>query len=218
MKSSATRPADLSMMPIIHDAFRRDLRRLGRLVDAPGDGPQGPDRTAARALWSFLLDQLEHHHTSEDERLWPLVRGKDLDATQLAVLDEMEKEHAALEQAIEELTQALRSSSTPSAALSDAVRRLEGLLEDHLDHEEREAVPLVETVLSQADLSAFERHQKKRMGLRGAAMFFPWLLDGLDDARRAVVLQQLPKPLRYLAQNSWQRRYQTESRLWRGAS
>ena len=80
---------------LIHEAFRRDLKRLSAAVRVPGVTPQTADWLAG--TWDYVDDQLHHHHQVEDASLWPLVRpklsGRDDD---LAVLDEMEVQHVNL--------------------------------------------------------------------------------------------------------------------------
>lgn len=202
------RAADMSMMTVIHDAFRRDARRLQKTIR---DGRLA----GARSLWAFLVDQLHHHHQSEDERLWPMVRAKATDPGQHAVLDAMESEHHALAEAIDAVTDALAGVSVQEQ--DAAAQAFVDVLDAHLAHEEREAVPLVERLLTQRELGKFERHQKKSMGLSGAAVFFPWLLDELDESRTRTVLAQLPLPLRRAAQGSWKRAYVRRTESWAGS-
>jgi iron-sulfur cluster repair protein YtfE (RIC family) len=85
-----TDPADMSMMFFLHTAFRRDLDRLATAVEALPDGARARGEDLARR-WEFVGEALHHHHTGEDEHLWPLARSKAPDSA--AVLDEMQAEH-----------------------------------------------------------------------------------------------------------------------------
>jgi hypothetical protein len=83
---------DLTVMYALHDAFRRDLDTLTRAAAALGDDPDAHERL--RIGWSVLADQLHHHHTVEDDQLWPLVRRSwQGSPTVLDVLDAVEEEH-----------------------------------------------------------------------------------------------------------------------------
>src|SRR5688572_2700517 len=68
-------PLDMTMMYVMHHAFRRDLRALTRAVAVT---PLG-DRVAWRELdrrWRLFAYVLHHHHTGEDEGYWPLLAGR----------------------------------------------------------------------------------------------------------------------------------------------
>jgi len=81
-------------------------------------------------------------------------------------------------------------------------------LTDHLGHEEREAVPLIEAVMTRQDWKAFSRHQQKSAGgIKGAAEFFPYILTGADHERGSQALGTFPPPLRLLIRRVWQPRY-----------
>src|SRR4051794_19356391 len=84
---------DFTMMYVTHDAFRRDLARL---VGAADDGQV--NRAGVRAGWENFKKQLHLHHTVEDEHLWPVLRAAVAsDPDQLELLDQMEREHAAID-------------------------------------------------------------------------------------------------------------------------
>jgi len=75
------------MMGIVHSALRRDLVRA-RLVLAEPTPLTGERRTALADHVRWLMDFLHHHHTNEDEGLYPLVLEKNPAAGDLlAVMD-----------------------------------------------------------------------------------------------------------------------------------
>src|SRR6266581_3445673 len=80
--------------------------------------------------------------------------------------------------------------------LGDTVDALAGELHGHLRHEERDALPLIDQSLTQAEWQAFGNDQRRRIGLRGAAQLFPWLLDEASSEQVKAVLAGLPPPLR----------------------
>src|SRR4051794_29381499 len=85
-------PADLTMMYVLHHAFRRDLDDF---VAAAGRLPIS-DRDAWRRLserWRTFGILLHDHHAKEDDYLWPLLVEKATtadDQAALTVLAEME--------------------------------------------------------------------------------------------------------------------------------
>lgn len=209
----ATEPGtiDVTMMYAAHDAFRRDVSFL---VDAAG-GLRG-GLTSFEAGWGVFKQYLTIHHVAEDNTLWPAMRAK-LAGRQpeLDLLDEMEREHELLDPVMEEIDEALRQQDASGARTAAA--RLAKLLRDHLRHEEVSVLPLVSSVLSQEDWDAFGEDQRRRIGIKGGAMFFPWLLDGAPQDRQRKVLGMVPPPVRLLYRTVWLPRYRRRS-PWHAAA
>jgi iron-sulfur cluster repair protein YtfE (RIC family) len=138
-----SRTVDLTVMHALHDAFRRDLETLTRAAAVLGDDPDAQERL--RVGWTVLADQLHHHHTVEDEQLWPLVRRswrRSPDALQ--VLDAMEDEHVLVDPALAAVGEDVRQGVAPAESLD----RLNSVVRDHLAHEEREAMPLIASAVT----------------------------------------------------------------------
>src|SRR5918993_4529497 len=157
--------ADMEFMNrVFHAGLRRDLDRTLVAVTAPEPGPD--QRRAVVGHLELMLDLLHHHHTSEDEGLWPLARRR---APDLAVqLQRMEAEHATVAGAIAATRAAAeRYAAEPSAAddLRQAVVALRAALLPHLDHEETEVMPRVMRALSRQDWSALARRGPRSRGL-----------------------------------------------------
>lgn len=206
---SSRRLNDFTMMLVIHDAFRRDVRRIGdALRTAPHGLPAG--RTGALLeRWQWISEQLHHHHSGEDRWLWPALREQlRANAAGNTLLDEMEAEHEHLEPALRDFDLALRALVDHPEPERIAVARqawttFSTVFEAHLSHEERDAVPLLEQRLPPAALRRFERAQQRTMGFRVAmTQFFPWLLDEAPASRQDHVLAMLPAPLRWAVQKS----------------
>jgi hypothetical protein len=199
---------DLTVMHALHDAFRRDLDTLTRAAAVLGTDPDAQERISLG--WAVLADQLHHHHTVEDQELWPLVRRswkRSPDALQ--VLDAMEDEHELVDPALAAVDEAVRRDANPAAALD----RLHQVVRDHLAHEEAEAMPLIVAAVTPRDWDAFGARQARSLGLTGAAQFFPWLLLGQDDVHTEKVLGVLPAPLRWAYRRRWQPRWTTRHRV-----
>ncbi|QIY65971.1 hemerythrin domain-containing protein [Streptomyces sp. RPA4-2] len=197
---------DLTVMYAAHDAFRRDLERLAKAaVDGTASTPQ------VRAGWDNFKHQLHIHHTAEDSDLWPRVeRGAAGRPRDVALLAAMEAEHAGLGALLTAVDTALRDRS---AELPACVHALAAALGDHLTHEEDSALPLVQEVLTPADWGAFTGKIREAQGLRGAALFVPWIVDGAPAADRARFLGALPPPVRVLNRLFWEAGYRRRG-LW----
>lgn len=201
---------DTIMMFVIHDALRRDATHLARAVERRDiDDPER--RLGFLAGWEVFKRQLRHHHESEDRDLWPLMRtylpARDEDD---ALLNEMEEEHARIDPLITAVDTALRNSD--ATWLAEATVTFGQELLAHLEHEERDAVPLMDSVLTPQDWKAFGREQRRSTGFRGAREFFPYILDQADPDRATQLSQGLPPPVRFLASRVWQPRYAKTAR------
>jgi hypothetical protein len=192
---------DFTMMYVAHDAFSRDLRRLGAACE------RGEETTPpVLSGWQMFKKQLSIHHTAEDVALWPALREKVTGPEEAAVLDEMEMEHAQLEPLLERLDKSLAANDTTTALETTQV--LTDALTGHMRHEETQALPLVEKHLGEPGWRAFGRYFRKTQGLRGGAEFFPWLLDSAPEPTRTHVLSMFPAPVRLLYRRVWAPRYQ----------
>jgi iron-sulfur cluster repair protein YtfE (RIC family) len=199
---------DLTVMYAAHDAFRRDLERL---AEAAARGTA--DTPPVHAGWDNFRRQLHIHHTAEDSDLWPRVERAVADRPQdIALLAEMEAEHARLDPLLTAVDQALHQGSADIDGLVDALATALG---DHLEHEEKSALPLIQEVLTPADWGAFTGRMRETQGLRGAAVFVPWIVDGIPPADRAAFLGALPPPVRVLNRLFWEAGYRKRG-LWRG--
>lgn len=196
---------DFTMMYAVHDAFRRDLALLVTAAD---------DRTgnlrAFREGWTAFKYYLNIHHTAEDGVLWPPLRGRiGADPEQSALLDAMEAEHAVLDPMMDAIDAQLASGDT--SRLREETEELCKALMAHLDHEEVEGLPLVRSALTTQEWEAFGEEQRRRVGTKGAASFFPWLLDGAPASTEQKVLGLVPPPIRFLYRKQWRPRYQKRS-------
>jgi hemerythrin-like domain-containing protein len=209
----------LTIVYLIHEAFRRDLGRLRDAVRLPGVGT-----ARARQLgdhWEFVNEQLHHHHRVEDESLWPLLRPKLAGNVEgLAVLDEMEAQHRTLEPTCESITQEFAAYPTQPGgpAGEDLAAHLDALLillAAHLDDEESRGFPIIDQTMSAEEFESFGKATAKAVGMRGSARFFPWIFDGADPVERQAVLSMPPPPVRILCGRLWEPRYERQAAvLW----
>jgi hemerythrin-like domain-containing protein len=178
---------DHTMMLAVHDTLRRDLGQVARMET----------RTEG---WDLFEQMLHAHHTVEDDALWPVVRnGVSGRRDELALLDDMATEHAALGPLLEAIDAALvRGESAPEARAE-----LDARLRDHLTHEESAALPLIDRTLTEEQWMTFGMTATERIG-PDMPRYLPWLLDGADDDTRASVLGRIPEPVQQAYRNEWQ--------------
>jgi iron-sulfur cluster repair protein YtfE (RIC family) len=192
---------DFTMMYATHDAFRRDLSHL-----VPAADSRTGDLRAFREGWSMFKYYLTIHHTAEDKSLWPPIRRQvGSDAERLALLDAMEAEHAVLDPLMASVDAMLSSGGT--AKLRETMEELAAALTAHLENEEVAGLPLVDAVLSEKEWDVFGEEQRAAVGTKGAAHFFPWVLDGATPGMEEKVLALVPPPIRFLYRKQWRPKY-----------
>jgi hypothetical protein len=199
-RARATRKAqgaDPAFMFAMHGAFRRDLDRLVRQSDTP----------TAHTLdgWDVLRRQLESHHRAEDEDLWPIVRAH----VESPLLDVMAREHAEILPAIDRVQLAIDEHRS----FHDEARALQQLVNDHLDHEERDVLPLIARHLDEQEWHDWLVKERGKHPPRERVEFLGWVLDDAEPNNADAVLRELPPPGRVVYRRVLEPRYRRRQ-LW----
>lgn len=191
-------PADTRIMGVVHSALRRDLARartvlaMDRLTDAR--------RVALAAHLQWMMDFLHHHHSGEDDGLYPLLLAESPGTA--GILQDMDREHAAVHPDMDRLRAAAERLAADPSAQSEtlaAVVALEASLLPHLEREELELMPLVTAALTTRQWEDWDQEfnvrpkQKKQLAEEGH-----WLLDGADEEGYAVVSALVPPVPRFI--------------------
>ena len=139
----------------------------------------------------YLVANLRHHHTTEDEWLWPRL----LDVVPAAELEALSEEHARLDTALDQLD----AVHTGRAELRAAAIEVRDRVHDHLAHEEPVLMPVLRAHISPAQWDAFARRVMATtppvaghltIGLFdevGTPAEVEWLLAGLPEPMRPLV-------------------------------
>jgi len=210
-------PVDLVVMYAMHHAFRRDLAAFARAVPAT---PVDDRRTwsALQQRWTRFAEVLHHHHTGEDSGLWPLLLDR-VDAAGdeggRATLEAMESEHGQIDPLLEACADgfarmAAGGTADQRAALAVRTAAARDGLGRHLEHEETEALALVQRHLSQQDWDRMEEeHFEGRLPLATTLFVVPWACDGVPaDIRRRAFAEagQAFRVVLALTRRSYERR------------
>lgn len=202
---------DMTMMLTVHNAFRRELERIARICARTDDDPRRILRTAVG--WRMFKTYLRIHHTTEDETVWGLMErqlaGRPGD---LALLEAMEAEHAAIDPLVGAIDAALADRDQGPARLGGLVDRMATTLGAHLEHEEAEGLALVDSTLNEQEWANFAAVHLKRVG-EDVGTYLPWLLDGASEEWVDTVLSRLPSYGRVSYEGTWQAAY-AELDLW----
>ncbi|MEU8246896.1 hemerythrin domain-containing protein [Nonomuraea sp. NPDC048916] len=196
---------DMTMMFAMHDALRRELERIARVAARTGDDPRRVLRTAAG--WELFKTFLQVHHTSEDIALWPVMRRELADRpADLALLDAMEAEHAAIDPLLAGVDAALADRDHGADRLGGLVDALATGLGDHLRHEEAEGLALIDATLTGPQWQRFGEVHRDRIG-GNLTRYLPWLLDDADPRAAALILDRMPPPLVAAYHDEWRPAY-----------
>ncbi|HET7684677.1 MAG TPA: hemerythrin domain-containing protein [Marmoricola sp.] len=209
--------AAMTMNRAVHEAVRRDLRRtqdaLRMLV--PGDGAQA---RGLRRAWEHLRGQLHHHHTAEDELIWPFLRSRGVTGPHV---EAMEEEHREMALALDEGATALDGVVLePTRGCADeaanTVARAGKVICAHLDHEEADVEPLILALSSDPGWLEVQK-QLGKVSLSEAGQMIAWISDGAPDEVTAFLRAEIPAPVAFVLGRAFGRRYRREiAPVWRG--
>ena len=207
---------DMAMMLAFHDALRRELGHVARVAaTTTTDDPRQVMATAAG--WQMFKAYLHVHHGCEDDVLWPAMEKTLADRPDdLALLAALEAEHAAIDPLLNAIDATVANPASGPERLADLTDALASTLNAHLRHEEGEGLALIDVTVTDEQWADFGLEHSKRMGPE-APRVFPWMLDGLDDARAEHILGLVPEPARAAYRGQWLPAYRQLDRWGRAA-
>jgi hemerythrin-like domain-containing protein len=187
-------------MAIVHVTFRTAYAESAQLVRA--NPTPSPERVAFLSDHiEFGVSMLHHHHESEDELLYPLLEQRLPEQSEM--LERVDHEHLAIGNALDEVrTSCTAWRAAPTAesgeVLAAALDHLSETCAPHLDHEERNVVPLAAVTLTEQEWHAVGEHSRASIPRDKLAVAFGLLTEHLDDADAAFMKGHLPAPVRLL--------------------
>jgi iron-sulfur cluster repair protein YtfE (RIC family) len=219
---TAEGPLDLNGMYMAHHAFRRDLARFA--VAARETPLEATDVWRALAVrWEQFSGILHHHHTTEDDVLWPqLLEIVDAagDSSGRATLEAMEAEHALIDPLLESCAAGFASmAQEPDAATRDRLaattEAARDTLSDHMGHEETEALPLVQKLLSHEDWERVEKAAGSGKSFTDLLFLVPWVADGLTPGQLDSAYRSVGQAFRVMVALTRGRHARREAVAWR---
>ncbi|RCG25878.1 hemerythrin domain-containing protein [Sphaerisporangium album] len=179
---------------MMHAGFRAEFGRLAEACRSPRDAEHGELLEEQLAL---VLEMLHAHHAHEDADLWPRLAGRAPEAA--AVLAELESEHAVLDP----LVRAAGDRSVPLPDRAPTLLRLHEFVNEHLDHEERDAVPLMLRHLTLEDIESDKRQAMGDFGRRRVPTIFGWLASSAEGELLVASHAELPVVARFMFRRFW---------------
>jgi hemerythrin-like domain-containing protein len=210
--SAQLKSCDTTDMVVVHRVFRREFRLLPHLVRSVVPFDIRRARLVA-AHAEEMIGALHHHHTGEDELLWPkLAERADLEG---GVLERMQLQHEQLADLLDRVG-SLRPEWERTAA-ADARAELAGLLGEfsaeldaHLAAEEREILPEVQRCISASEWAELGERGLAAIPKQRLLVFLGHILEEATPAERIQFLRRVPVPARVLFRMVGERRYRRE--------
>lgn len=201
MPTTTTPLLDTSVMPVLHSFYRREFRLAGGLVRAVQEGDLARAATVADHL-DLISASLHHHHTVEDEMLWPLLLERVPDEM-APLVHLMESQHArvhALQQQIDETLRAFRASASPADGerLATLLDELYVHLVEHLDAEEQRMLPIVARTITTAEWDAMGEAGRSATPREHRLLVLGMFQHDGDPNGFAGILGSAPPPVRWL--------------------
>ena len=201
MTSSTTERTDTWDMIVVHRVFRREFRMAPALVRAVAPGDTARAEILAEHLGTMALG-LDHHHTTEDELLWPLMLERA--SMHADLINRMEAQHERLHAPLARVEALLSRWQAGALAadrdeLADVLAQTSVALDEHLGDEERQLLPLIEQHITPAEWRAVgERGKAVLPKGKMALVFLGSILEEATPAEKKRFLAELPAPARLL--------------------
>lgn len=191
--SAASTTPDLTGMKIAHRGMLDDTRRFAEILGRIGGGEpcDGRRRNAIGDYLDQLCASIHHHHTIEDEVVWPILAASAGAAVDVHDLQDDHNQLDALLAILQARTAAFtsanaghRSAANELAATLDDVHQLLG---EHIADEEKVVFPIVDRYVSVADWDRVEKAAR-----RGASMRFeaPRMMRHADELELAKMKRE----------------------------
>lgn len=211
---TATARPDTSEMVMVHNAFRYHFRALPDLVRGVDTG----DIARARRVVEFfeeMSDGLHHHHTTEDELMWPILLDRVRTDHELVLRMEEQHERIAELNAIavgQSKVFATAADLVVRAELADTLAALAAALDEHMGEEEHHILPLVERVLTVPEWNALGETARAHIPKDRQLVFFGFMLQACTPDERRRFLQEVPLFARLMWRLVGKRTYAKEHR------
>lgn len=205
--TTALAPAHAEEMAVVHRVFRRGFPMVARLVRCTPPGATGRSQVVSEHL-DFLLNGLHHHHSGEDENIWPLLLERS--ALQAALVNRMEAQHetvAGRSTRVRSLLAGWRESATNGEPLAAAIDDLTEALVEHLDAEEAHVVPLIRTHITSEEWDRFGQETFEKFTNAEKLTATGTLEDIATPEEAAWFTSGLPVPIKVMWRLAGKRKY-----------
>lgn len=191
-------PPDLTNYLAVHRALRTGAHRL---AGAAGDlsTADARRRKAFARYWKGYAGEVLAHHTTEDEVFFPALAERVPVAADLVV--RTDADHLHLDELMDDVGEAIASlgAGRPADALVHLTRELAEHMQEHLDFEDREVLPLFVRHFTGAEYHDLDQQAVKSIGIGPQAAFtVPFVLGAMTPEEADTALATAPLPLKVL--------------------
>lgn len=190
---------DTREMVLIHTFVRRELRLAAGVVRRVPALDRGRAEVVADHV-GFLAEFLHHHHTVEDEFLWPVLLKRVPDGL-APIVHLMESQHEGLDALLTRLGAEL--GRWRASASADDRERLAATLDEayvhvveHLDAEEQRLLPLAARALTLAEWERLGVEGRRRSPRRHGPLILGMFRYEGDPEVFARMVAPIPAPVR----------------------
>jgi hemerythrin-like domain-containing protein len=187
-------------MGVIHKMFRREFRAMPGLIRTVAAGDTARAELVGEHIQT-MTEALYHHHSNEDELLWPKLLDR-VGSLNTELVQRMESQHETVAtglSTVDSLLPRWRTAADVSTRdeLATVLTSVSEALDVHLVEEEQEVLPLVSIYITEAEWKALGDRGKASIP-KGAKGFVALgaILEDAAPAERVRFLGILPPPVR----------------------
>jgi hemerythrin-like domain-containing protein len=214
---------DLLMFFVMHQAMRSQSRALVAALEWFGE-PDHKGAVELRDWYRQMFQTIEHHHVVEDSIFFPMMVAYEPEVAALG--ERMAADHHVLDERLHDVADALEALVVATggevdwrlvpdgwvdSVRRDAIRAAQALgdcLDDHLDREEAESLPVFLRSVPKVEMAEGHRRAMEDGDRSLMPFVFGWALPSTSPAQEAQLLSTLPRLVRALARFVWLPRYE----------
>ena len=209
---------DTHDMFVVHRVFRREAALMPRLVRQARPGDAARAAQVADHFRGYALG-LHHHHTAEDELIWPLLLARvDLEAELVLRMEEQHERVAAGLDAVAARLPEWERTADPviGEQIAVAMEAHHAALVEHLTDEETHLLTLIEEHLTVAEYGKLGERFAAETPRDKLFLFLGALLEEATPAETEHMMGNLPAPARLAWRLIGRRQYVRRTRALRG--
>ncbi|GAA1951475.1 hypothetical protein GCM10009717_16920 [Agromyces allii] len=196
---------------VIHRLFRRLFAEAPSLVRGVAPDDTAHARRVAKHLHAVIA-LLHVHHRTEDEFFWDVMTDR-APACGLHV-ELMRRQHGAVSDRLDVADAlvdrwAYRADARTAVRIATALEEIDRMLVEHLVDEEREAFPVLDAILSDAEWDHIHKHAQRHKPPMPIFVLLGLMIDSVPEADRAAwIANELPAPIRFAYRTVGRRQYE----------